>query len=419
MSRSITKNTAYNIIRTCSPILFQLAMFPYVARVLEPAGVGRVAFAQSVVAYAALVASLGIESFAVRECSCVREDRAALSLIASRLMSVGIFAAGAAYALLLLALAFWDGLRGYESLILLLSVSIAFTAVGCEWLNAAMEDFRWIALRTLAFQVLSLVLVFACVREAGDTMVYAAILTIAAGGAGLANVVYRRRFCSVSFTADIDARRYLLPVLTFFGMMVAQTIYTNTDITMLGVMRSDDEVGLYSTAVKVYNGVNRVVASVSLVVLPQAAVAFAAGDFRKVAHLFRYALGVVAALGLPCAVILYVFAPEILWVVGGDAYVAAAPVLRILVFAILLSYLGGIIGSILFLAGGRERIGLFGGTLSAALNFALNLYFIPRYGMIAAAWTTVAAEAVALTVLVCHWDRRIKLWGIDSNYDHD
>lgn len=419
MSRSITKNTVYNILRTCSPILFQLAMFPYVARVLEPAGVGRVAFAQSVVAYAALVASLGIESFAVRECSRVRADRAALSLVASRLMSIGIFAAGAAYALLLLALAFWDGLRGYESLVLLLSVSIAFTAVGCEWLNAAMEDFRWIALRTLAFQVLSLVLVFTCVRGTDDTMVYAAILTLAAGGAGLANVFYRRRFCSVSFTTDIDVRRYLLPILTFFGIMVAQTIYTNTDITMLGVLCGDEEAGLYSTAVKVYNAVNRVVASVSLVVLPQAAVAFAAGDFRKVAHIFRYAIGVVAVFGLPCAAILYAFAPEILWVVGGEAYVVAAPVLRILVFAILLSYLGGVVGSVLFLAGGRERVGLCGGVISAALNFVLNLYFIPRYGMTAAAWTTVAAEAVALVVLLCNWDRRIKLWGTDSDHDHE
>ena len=111
------------------------------------------------------------------------------------------------------------------------------------------------------------------------------------------------------------------------------------------------------------------------------------------------------------------FAPEILWVVGGDAYVAAAPVLRVLVFAILLSYVGGVTGSVLFLAAGRERIGLIGGVLSATLNFALNLYFIPRYGMVAAAWTTVAAEAVALAPLVCMWDRRVKLWRMDKTND--
>ena len=417
MSQSITKSTVYNILRTCSPILFQLAMFPYVARVLEPAGVGRVAFAQSVVAYAALVASLGIEPFAVRACSRVRGDRAALSLVASRLMSVGIFAAGAAYGLLALALVFWDGLRGYESLVLVLSVSIAFTAVSCEWLNTAMEDFRWIALRTLAFQVLSLVLVLVSVGAVCVTMVYAGILAVAAGGAGLAGGWYRRRSCTVSFPTDIDARRDVLPVLTFFGVTAATAIYTNTDITMLGVLCGDEEAGLYSTAVKVYNAVNRVVASVSLVVLPQAAVAFAEGDFRKVARLFRYALGVVAALGLPCAAAMYVFAPEILWVVGGDAYVAAAPVLRVLVFAILLSYVGGVTGSVLFLAAGRERIGLIGGALSAFVNFALNLYFIPRYGMMAAAWTTVAAEAVALAPLVCMWDRRVKLWRMDKTND--
>lgn len=61
--------------------------------------------------------------------------------------------------------------------------------------------------------------------------------------------------------------------------------------------------------------------------------------------------------------------------------------------------------------------GLIGGALSAFVNFALNLYFIPRYGMMAAAWTTVAAEAVALAPLVCMWDRRVKLWRMDKTND--
>ena len=39
-------------------------------------------------------------------------------------------------------------------------------------------------------------------------------------------------------------------------MLLAQTIYCNSDITILGIIKGNYEVGLYSTSVKIYNLVN-------------------------------------------------------------------------------------------------------------------------------------------------------------------
>lgn len=57
-------------------------------------------------------------------------------------------------------------------------------------------------------------------------------------------------------------------------MVLAQQIYVNSDITILGLYKGDHEVGLYSTSVKIYNIVNTIIASVSTVVWPQIAEAY-------------------------------------------------------------------------------------------------------------------------------------------------
>ena len=53
--KSLKLNFIMNAILTMSSFLFPLITFPYVSRVLLPAGTGRVSFANSVVTYFVMV----------------------------------------------------------------------------------------------------------------------------------------------------------------------------------------------------------------------------------------------------------------------------------------------------------------------------------------------------------------------------
>lgn len=48
---SIKFNFIMNTLLTMSSFVFQIITFPYVSRILEPEGLGRVSFVQSLVAY--------------------------------------------------------------------------------------------------------------------------------------------------------------------------------------------------------------------------------------------------------------------------------------------------------------------------------------------------------------------------------
>lgn len=71
-------------------ILFSLITIPYVTRVLGAERYGTINFGSSVVSYFALVASLGISTYGIREGAIIRERKDKISELASELFTINI-----------------------------------------------------------------------------------------------------------------------------------------------------------------------------------------------------------------------------------------------------------------------------------------------------------------------------------------
>ena len=408
---NVNKNAMFNTIKSISGIIYPLITFPYISRVLMAENVGKINFGNSIVSYFSLIASLGVTTYAVRECSKVREDRQQLSKTASQILSINIFSTLIAYIALVITFVFARSLDNYRTLICIQSASIIFTTLGADWLNTAMEDFKFIAIRTVGMQGISLVLMFIFVQKPEDYVAYAVISIVASSGANIINIFYRRRFCRTRFTLQLDLKKHLPPILLLFSMILSQTIYCNSDITMLGLMKGDLEVGLYSTSVKIYNIINTVVTSVVWVVMPQLSSGFAKKDYKEVNRLLKYSLNFIIVLGLPCLVGLNVITKPLLYVIAGEEYLGASTSLHILTVSLLFSFISGWIGNMMMLPAGKEKICLISGIISALLNVLLNLVLIPKWGLNAAAFTTATVEFVGIWVKQPFIDKQIKIDG--------
>ena len=403
------KNTIYNALKTLSSIVFPLITFPYVSRVLQPENIGKINFGNSVVSYFSLLATLGVTVYAVRECSRVRDNREQLGHVASQIMSINLCTTVLAYILLGITLMCAESLRGYEILILIQAVSIFFNVIGADWLNTAMEDFRYITVRTFMCQLIALIAMFAFVHSPNHYIIYAIIGVLSSSGANLANVFYRRKFAKIRFTLDMDWRKHLPPILWLFAMMISQSILGNLDITMLGVMRGDVEVGLYTTASKCINILGQVVLSVAWVVMPQLSYLFAQKDYAKINPLLHKTLIFTVGLGFPCLAFANALAYEIIMIVGGAGYLGALTCMHILTIATLITFINGFYGNIILLPSQREKQFMFACILSAVGNAALNFIVIPRYGIEGASISTVLASTIILAVCMYGIEPEIRL----------
>lgn len=396
--KSIKANTFYNVIKSVMNIIFPLITFPYISRVLEPENVGKINFGNSIVSYFTLIASLGISTYAVRECSKCRDDKEKLDLIAGQIYSVNVCSTIFSYFMLVLLLLFSEPLSGYRSLICIQSMTILFTTIGTDWINTVFEDFKYITMRTIAMQLASILLMFLFVRDSEDYLIYALVSVIAAGGISIVNIFHRKKFCHIHFTFHMNARTHLKPIVIMFAMLIAQMIYCNSDITMLGILRNDYEVGLYSTSVKIYQLVNTIVASVTWVVVPGITVGLAGKDSDEVNRLLKYAMNYILVLGLPCLVGLNVMAKPIIYFLAGEKYLDASVSLHILSVALCFSFIGGWVGNMILIPSGKEKFCLWSGIASATLNLIVNFFLIPIWGLNGAALTTAMAEGVALSM---------------------
>lgn len=406
-SHIIKKNTVYNIIKTVSAILFPLVTFPYVSRVLQPDNIGRINFGNSIVTYISLLATLGVTTYAVRECSQNKDDREKLGKLSGEILSINLFTTFIAYAVLAVLLLFYAKLYDYRLLIAIQSLSVIFATLGADWLNTAMEDFKYITVRTVAFQIVSIVLMLLFVRKPDDYFKYAIITVFSSSGANVVNIFYRKRFCNTKLTINANIKKHLPPILSLFAMMMAQQVFTMCDTTIIGLTLGDYQVGLYSTAVKIYNIINQVIASITWVVMPQLSIYFAKNNIDGLKKVLKYALQFSSVIGIPCVIGMFMLSSEIITAAGGESYAGASMVLKILSLTLLAGLASNFTFNMNLLAAGRDKLCLIICVISAVLNIVTNLIFIPLYGINAAAVTTCISQIVITMISIPFLEKRL------------
>ena len=111
------------------------------------------------------------------------------------------------------------------------------------------------------------------------------------------------------------------------------------------------------------------------------------------------AVDVSAVYGVGAILTLALFAPQILTLLAGSAFMAAAPALVIISFAIALAGMTHILRFAL-VACERPRLVLVADSTACVFAFAAYFSLIPRYSFIGAALGTVIAEVAALICML-------------------
>ena len=333
--KSLKMNFIMNAILTMSSFIFPLITFPYVSRVLLPAGTGKVSFAASVVAYFSLFAQLGIPVYGIRACAKVREDREQLTRTVHELLMLNLFMSLLSYTLLLLAIIFIPWLKEDRTLIVIVSLKIILTAIGMEWLYKALEQYTYITVRSLIFKVIAVILMFLLVHEEKDYVIYGVITIFAASASNIFNLLYAHKYISFASVGNYNLKRHFKPVFVFFTMACAATVYTNLDTIMLGVMSSDEEVGYYNAAVKIKNILVSIVASVGTVLLPRTSYYIEKGDLGEFQRICKKAMHFTVLIGIPLFLFFSIFAKEGILCLSGNAYSGSVLPMQIIMPALI------------------------------------------------------------------------------------
>lgn len=403
--KSLGVNAFLNGLRSILNLLFPLITFPYVSRVLSVSGIGIYNFANTYISYFFLIAGLGIATYAVREGAKYREDKDKISEFASQIFSLNMIATIIAYLLLFASLIIFKNLHNYISCILIFSLQILFTTLGTEWIYTIYEDYTYITIRSIVFKIISIILLFLLVRKPEDYLIYAGITVFSAVGSNLLNFIHARSFVHIKLTTDTNWKYHLKPVLVIFASAIAITIYVSSDTTILGLLKNDYAVGIYSTSVKIYQITESLLAAVVTVTIPRLAYLWGKKRIDEYNQVLSKVLDSLGIIVLPAIIGLIMLSREVILIIASEKYLPSVNSLRIISWAIIFSIFSWIFSDCVLIPAKRENLVLRNTIITAIENIILNFILIPFMSYDGTSLSTVIAE---FTVMIMNgyscWD---------------
>jgi O-antigen/teichoic acid export membrane protein len=369
-----------------------LLVFPRVVRALGPAMYGRLGFATAVAGFFGLLASPGFSTYALREAA--RNSERVPFLVKHVLGARAVFASGA-YVLLAIFTLLFAPRDGQTRLLIMLS-GLAFLAgsFDTQWIFAARSRMSMIAVQGALTQLAYAGLIIALVHSARDAWIIPSASLFSLGLSTLLIWMSARRQYHIPLPeVSPQSWRLFLPICVVMGFAsLMSLIYDQIDVVMLKYFRADAELGTYVASYALMTMAMSFLPILGQVFLPLLSGSAGQNPNAEKRYL-RWFSNATIGLALPIAVGGFILAVPLTRFVFGSQYSGSGVLFRWLMLTMITGPAASYCGAQL-IPNGREKKYLVAVLAGAAANVVLNLFLIPRYGALAAAFTTAFSQGV-------------------------
>lgn len=399
MAQSVKVNYILNLINTGTQMLFPLITFPYVCRVIEADGIGQINFFQSIISYISLFTCLGIPMYAIREIARDRSDVVQMNRTATEILLLHSMLTLVGYAIVAILCLTVPQIQVNIPLFLILSLTIFFTAIGCEWFYQGIEDFKYITIRGLIIKTVSVVLLFIFVKSKTDLLYYGCYTVFGVLGGNIFNFFRLRKYIhreNIIFS-ELHIKRHVKPVLKVFSFSVVTSIYLQLNTVLLGFLKNALAVGYFAAATKVMQMLLMMSSCLGSVMMPRASHLIAENKEDEFNRLIQKSYDFTLAIALPMTIGLIFCAPSLITALCGVKFEHSILPSQIIAPIILMVAISNVFGIQVLFPKGKINIVTLCCGIGAVADLILNLCLIPFFSYIGTSIAYLGAE-VATTV---------------------
>ena len=302
----------------------------------------------------------------------------------------------------IMAILFVPRFQSDRTLFLVVGISILLDPLGVNWLYQGLEQYGYIAKRSIFLKFIGVILMFMFIHSPDDYVFYGVTSILASAGSNVLNFINLRKYISLKPVGNYDIKQHLKPILILFAQVVAVNIYTNLDNVMLGFMKTDVDVGLYAAAVKVKTILTSLVTSLGAVLLPRLSYYIMEGKKEEFQGLIKKAYNFVIVIAFPLMLFTIFYAKDCLIFLSGNEFIGATLAMQIIAPTILLIGLSNLLGIQVLTPLNKEKQLVYSVVAGALVDLILNIIFIPKMGAAGASLGTLVAEFVVLTVQILY-----------------
>jgi len=374
--------------------LLPLITLPYLVRVLGPSKYGLISFVQSFIQYFIVLTDYGFNLSATRMISLNKDNKHSISKIFSSVITIKILLLSISFLILLTITSTLTKFnQNFILYIYAFGIVIGYSLFPV-WFFQGIEKMKYITLVNIIIKGIFTIAIFIFIKESNN---YPLVLIINSFGYIIGGIT------SIIIVLRIFGTKYEIPKLGeikyqlkegwhIFISTISVSIYTNSNIFILGLFTDNTTVGYYTGAQKIINAIISLLNPVSQTVYPHINQLRDKSEIEAIKFI-RKLLKLLSSSTLLISIILYIFSNKIILLVLGNDYTASILVFKIMSFLPFIIALSNVFGiqTMLTFNFKKEfsRILIVGSILDLLLVLILVPLYM-QYGTAIAVFITIA-----------------------------
>ena len=388
----VIKNYLYNLSYQILTIILPIITVPYVTRIFTSEDLGNYVFYSSIVNYFSLFAMLGVAVYGTKQIAAASDVSStfwniyAIQFIASLLALI-------AYVIAVISIPNMGGI-----IPIILGVVLFSKMIDISWLFAGKEDFKKITLRNTVVKLSGVISIFTLVESSEDLYLYAFLIVLFDFLGQFVMWVPAKKFIKRPSFNKKTIKKNLHPIILLFLPQVAISLYVVLDKTLLGILGSYSDVGIYEQGQKLTSILITVVSSLGAVMLPRVANLLSEKKEKEAQNMVRFSFILYNLIIFPMIFGLIAVNEVFVKLFLGENFQDVKYVLYIIVFNIMFIGWTNILGYQVLVARNKNKEFMLSTTIPAFVSVVVNIVVIPFFGYIGASLTSVAIEILVFAI---------------------
>ena len=388
----VLKNYLYNLSYQILTIILPIITVPYVTRIFTSEVLGNYIFYNSIVSYFSLFAILGIGVYGTKQIAAASDVSStfwniyAIQLIASILAIV-------VYLIVAFSIPQMSGV-----IPLIVGITLFANMMDISWLFSGKEDFKKITIRNIVVRLIGVISIFTFVKSSDDLYLYVFLIVIFDFLGQFVMWVPAKKFIKrPSFNAKV-IKKNLHPIVLLFLPQVAISLYVVLDRTLLGLLGSYSDVGIYEQGQKLISILLKVVSSLGVVMLPRVANLLSERRDKEAQNMVKFSFILYNLIIFPMIFGLISVNEVFVKLFLGQNFQDVKYVLYVIVFNIMFVGWTNILGYQVLVVRNKNKEFMLSTTIPAFVSVAVNIAVIPFFGYIGASITSVVVEILVFAI---------------------
>ena len=388
----VIKNYLYNLSYQILTIILPIITVPYVTRIFTSDDLGNYGFYNSIVSYFSLFAMLGIGVYGTKQIAAASDVSStfwniyAIQLIASILAIV-------VYLIVAFSIPQMSGV-----IPLIVGITLFANMMDISWLFSGKEDFKKITIRNIVVRLIGVISIFTFVKSSDDLYLYVFLIVIFDFLGQFVMWVPAKKFIKrPSFNAKV-IKKNLHPIVLLFLPQVAISLYVVLDRTLLGLLGSYSDVGIYEQGQKLISILLKVVSSLGVVMLPRVANLLSERRDKEAQNMVKFSFILYNLIIFPMIFGLISVNEVFVKLFLGQNFQDVKYVLYVIVFNIMFVGWTNILGYQVLVVRNKNKEFMLSTTIPAFVSVAVNIAVIPFFGYIGASITSVVVETLVFAI---------------------